>query len=144
MLAAVFLDRFEQAGGKAVAARPGGDEVGCELRAVGLGLVEAGRQLELGAGRDRTVQAADPEQALGHQQDALPVALHLVARLGMEPAEAVAVDDRGVRGIAQVVEIETVEFRDVFDRNGGRGCGLGGVHIALHGPLREGLQPLRM
>jgi hypothetical protein len=126
---AIVLDRFQQHGGKAVTTCPWCDKMGRELGTVALCLVVTWRRLELGRSGDRAVQAADPELTFGHKQNAFPIALHLVARLGLQPAKTVAINNGRVRGIAQIVKIETVEFGDVVDGN----CGFKSRSGLFHG-----------
>ena len=85
-----------------------------------LGLVVARRSDELGRTRDRAAEPADKQLALGHQQHAAPVPLHDPARGRGEPAEAAALEDRGLGRIAEVGEVAPGEAFDPFDRDIGR------------------------
>jgi hypothetical protein len=107
--------RLDQHPGEAVAARPGRQEEGVELADVGLRLVVARRALQLGRAADHAVQAGDEQLALGHQQHAAPVGLHDVAFRPAQPAEAAAVVDRRLGGVAQVVQVAAGQLGDQLD-----------------------------
>src|SRR3546814_17221775 len=93
-------------------------------------LVVARRLEELRRPADNAVEARDEEFALGHEQHAAPISLQGPARGRVQPAEAAAVDDRDVGRLAQIVQVDVVEFGDPFYD------GLRRAHRTLRGARR--------
>ena len=102
-----------------------GGERGCESAR----LLVRRRLDELRRAGDGAVQAGDEKLALGDHEHAAPIGLETVARRRLEPAEAAAVEDRGLGGVAQVFEIGAAKFGDAFD--GGRGHGVQRRKLAI-------------
>ena len=115
-----LLDPQRQQPRQAVAARIGRDERMHELRAERLRLVVARRADKLRGADDRAVQARDEELPLGHQQHAAEIRLQRAALGRAHPAEAAALDDRGVRRLAQRVQVVLAERLDALDRRAAR------------------------
>src|SRR3546814_8697157 len=80
------------------------------------GVVVARRFLDLTGAGDDDVEAGQEQHPLGDQQDALPKRFEGMARRRLQPAEAAAVDDRGLGGVAQVVQVVGVQALGSLDR----------------------------
>ena len=106
-----------------------------ELRRPGLRLVVPGRADELGGADGVAVQPGHEQHSLGHQQHAAEVARQGLAPLGVQPAEAAALDDGRVRRLAEVREVGLGQRVHALDEQG-----VGGLD---HGAQRRKFRRIR-
>ena len=86
------------------------------MRRERLRLVVARRTHQVRRADDAAVQPGDEQLALGHQQHAAEIGLQRHRARRVHPAEAAAVDDRGVGRLAQRVQVVVGELGDALDQ----------------------------
>ena len=106
----------------------------------GLGLVVARGADELGAADDRAVEAGNEDFAAGNEKEAAEVVFQGQAAGGLEPTEAAAVEDGGVGGLADLVEVVVIPGRGAGDFYGVRDLIFEGTH---YGDQRRKLARMR-
>ncbi len=80
-----------------------------------LGMIVARGPQQLDRADDMPVQPGHKDLPFRHQHDTLPVGLHHRAARHGQPAEAVAIDDGRLRGVAEVLQVHLLDGLELLD-----------------------------